>query len=138
MNTLATELGDKFELLAELLIPTVLKLCSRANKVYVSSAHATLVTCINATQGLSNMISLFSESYKSPSKTLRIAACDCLVKITAINTTTRLESHLDIIEKSIRRNIIDSIPEVRDLARVLFDHYQGHFESRVERYECAF
>lgn len=137
-DVLAKELKEKFELLAEFLLPAVLKLTARANKVYVTSAHSTLLTCIDATQGLAFLIPLLVESRKSPSKTLRITAGACLVKIADIAPLCKLEPFVEKIEDSIRHNILDSVPEVRELARSLFEVFSLNFEHRVHRYVILF
>ena len=138
IETLAKELNAKFEPIGEFIMHPLLKLCCKANKVYVSSAQSALSTCIEATQVTAFFIPILSNVHKSPSKTMRIAAADCLLKIVSTHPLLKLEPFLDKIEESIHHNIMDSIPEVRDLSRHLFDVYQERFASehlkRIERF----
>ena len=133
IETLASQLKEKYESLSEIFSPVVFKLCSRANKVYVSSAHAVLLSCIECTQGLASLIPTLVEARKNPSKTLRIVASDCLLKILETNSAAKLDHYIDKIEESIKHNIVDSLVEVRDLARHSFEVYKEKFDARLER-----
>ena len=64
---------------------------------------------------------------------MRIAAAKCLVHILCHAPVKKMEGFVDRIEESIRNNILDSIPEVRDLSRTLFESYKSLFGSRVDR-----
>ncbi|KAI8914225.1 clasp N-terminal domain-containing protein, partial [Gorgonomyces haynaldii] len=133
IQELSTCLGDGFDQLADIFFPTIIKLTTRANKVYVSSASQTLKICIE-NSGASSTIPLFLEQLKNPSKTARIASVEALVLILSNNTPQDLEQFVDLIENAISTAVVDSSVEVRDLARQVFEQYRVSFEQRTEKF----
>lgn len=124
IQTISTSLKDKFD--ESLLIPT-LKLCGKANKVIVNCASATLIHCIQAGNGFASLIPHFTDAHKNPSKTFRIAAINCLVTTVECCTKSELENYIDKVEFAIGVFIVDSLPQVRELARLLYSTYQVEF-----------
>lgn len=134
VQTLAHELGADFQLVADIFIPAVLKLTSRANKVYVNYATETLKVCIREA-GLGDMLPLFAQALdNNPSKTMRIAAIDCIYVILHINSPDVIDSHVDLLETVMATGILDPTPEVRDLTRTMFEEYQLKYSHRISRY----
>lgn len=124
IQTIASVLKERFD--ETLLLPT-LKLCGKANKVIVNSASATLIHCINAANGFPTLIPHFTDAHKNPSKTFRIAAIDCLVATVECCSKSQLESFSEKVEFAISVFIVDSVPQVREFARLLFSAYQVEF-----------
>lgn len=132
VTTMATSMGDKFEQLSDLLLPTVLRLTTRANKVYVSSATATLKACIKAA-GLTTLIPTLLEGLKNPSKSMRIASIEAILLIVEKNGPHRLQNSVTLIEKAILDGVQDPTHEVRDTAKTLFENYKVGFNDSLLR-----
>nr|KAJ3416971.1 hypothetical protein HK105_001126 [Polyrhizophydium stewartii] len=135
--TLVEELGrtlrERFDPLADVLLPPVLKLTTRANKVFVASASLTIKTCISSC-GLSSFAPALAEGLKNPSKTMRIASMECLSLLIECNPAERLVNYMDAIETTLRDGIVDSFSEVRDIARSMFEIYRPKFPDRADRF----
>ncbi|KAJ3314146.1 hypothetical protein HDV04_000918 [Boothiomyces sp. JEL0838] len=127
---LAECLGQDFNQLSELLLPSVLKLTTRANKVYVSSATATLKTCVEYA-GCFNLIPHLVEGMKNPSKSLRLAAVDVLGGVVSYGDAEQLYGYYNVIENTIATSALDSATEVRELTRSLLDNYKDKFPDRL-------
>jgi hypothetical protein len=128
IETIAGFLKERFD--ESLLLP-ILKTCAKANKVVVNYASATLIHCIHAANGFPALIPHFTDAHKNHSKTFRIAAIDALVATVECCAKSKLESYVDKVEFAIGVFILDSIPQVREFARLLFSAYQEKFS--IER-----
>ncbi|KAH6587444.1 hypothetical protein BASA50_011386 [Batrachochytrium salamandrivorans] len=126
-------LKERFEVLADTLMPAVLKLTARANRVYISSASATLKSCIESC-GLVSFIPVLAEALKNASKTMRIAAMECICSIIAVNSIETLTHSIVSLELVLREGIVDSTNEVRNLSRSMFETYRNRFPDRVNRF----
>ncbi|KAJ1548783.1 hypothetical protein HK405_015149, partial [Cladochytrium tenue] len=110
VETMAAALGDRFEPLVDITVPPLLRLCSRANKVFVSCANATLKAVVEAA-GVPSIIPLLHESLQSNSKSLRASAADCLVAVLEANNPSRIEAFADAVEAAIKLTVVDAAPE---------------------------
>lgn len=133
IQELATSMGPLFENLSDILLPSVLKLTTRANKIYIQSATTTLKSAIKHA-GLTSFIPTLAQEISNPSKSLRIAAIDCILQALQSNPLEKLETHVILIENIIQTSVVDSASEVRDMSRTIFDIYKDQFEHRVDRY----
>ncbi|ORY50813.1 hypothetical protein BCR33DRAFT_836772 [Rhizoclosmatium globosum] len=126
-------LEDRFEGLSDIILPAVLKLCTRANKVIVTSANNTLKVIIDHA-GVPSLITLLSENIcaPSPSKSLRISSAECLNRILGVNTYARLEKYVEPLEAAIKNGTVDSTPEVRGLIKSTFELYKDMFPGRLD------
>ncbi|KAJ3326037.1 hypothetical protein HDV06_002422 [Boothiomyces sp. JEL0866] len=127
---LAECLGQDFNQISELLLPTVLKLTTRANKVYISSATTTLKACVEYS-GCTNIIPQLIEALKTPSKSLRLAAVDVLGLVVYYGELEQLRAYLPFLENAISASALDSATEVRELTRSLFENYKDKFPDRL-------
>ncbi|KAI8896145.1 clasp N terminal-domain-containing protein [Globomyces pollinis-pini] len=133
ITTLAEQIPDQFDTWADALLPAVLKLTTRANKVYVASAQATLKKCIQLA-GVISLAPILVESLKSPSKTLRHSAMECMVLLVETNDTAKLRHSTTFIESAITTGVVDPTPEVRNGSKQLFEYYKSSFPDLYERY----
>ena len=60
---------------------------------------------------------------------------DCVVLIAARNSSDKIAPWIGLIEKTIAEGVVDSTPEVRDLARRLFDLYKNHYPNAVAKFQ---
>jgi hypothetical protein len=133
VETLARYLRDRFDALAELFIPPLLRLCTRANKVFVTCAHNTLKSLIEYA-GVQSIVPLLLESMSSPSKTLRTCSAECLFHVLQVNSEQKLENYVEAIESMIRQGSIDQISDVRSMSKKSFDLYKAKFPNRLTKY----
>ncbi len=134
MQTLAESLQERFESIAGDLLPAVLKLTARANKVYVVSATQTLKAAISATDGLPTFLPALAAELASASKSVRIAAADCIhLSLTLCNPGGRVDAHAEEVERALLSGITDPATEVRTICKGAFDAYRVLFPLRIER-----
>ena len=105
-------------------------------RVYVSSATATLRICIDSA-GLASFIPHLVESLKNQSKSLRVAAIESIVAIAKSNSCEALLPWLGSIEKAIGEGVVDPTPQVRSLAKELFEIYKDSFPSQLPRFQST-
>ena len=134
VEELARHLRERFESLSDFLLPAVLRLTMRANKVYVTSSSAALKTCIECS-GVPSFALALGDALKNPSKTMRIAAMDAMKCLMVSNGPERLVPYIEVIEASIRDGVVDSLNEVRSLTRAAFEVYGEKFPELVNKFQ---
>ncbi|KAJ3331273.1 hypothetical protein HDU76_003608 [Blyttiomyces sp. JEL0837] len=133
VEVLARSLGDKFETLSDFTLSALLKLCTRANKVFVTCAANTLKIIIE-NAGVPSIMPLLHESLHSPSKSLRICAAEMLNLVLEANSPHRLENYVEQVENAIKSGCVDPTPEVRSFAKKTFELYKDIFSFRLDRF----
>ncbi|KAI0250386.1 clasp N-terminal domain-containing protein, partial [Lactifluus subvellereus] len=131
---LATGLGPSFDPLVPLFIPTLLSLCSRPNKIFISRAKAALQTVIDQTQ-LISLLPYFVGALRDKSVTLRLIAIDSVLSCVQSFNPPDLEKDARArdVESAIKLTATDASAEVRKISRNVFDAYKILLPSRVER-----
>ncbi|KAJ3103480.1 hypothetical protein HDU97_010063 [Phlyctochytrium planicorne] len=133
VDTLAEELRERLESCLDVVVTPVMKLCGKANKVYVSCASATMKGLVEHLQ-LPSVLPYLQEYTNSQTKTSRIAAAEVFVKSLEVSPSLRLHSYAELIEASIRAYAVDPTPEVRGFARQAFETYKDVFSHRVDKF----
>ncbi|KAI0313012.1 clasp N-terminal domain-containing protein [Amylostereum chailletii] len=135
ISIVASGLGGDFEPLVPLFLPTLLALCSRPNKVFVSRSKATIRTVIEQTQ-LPSVLPILVDALKDKSVSMRLIAvesiCSCLNCLNPPDLEK--ESRARDIEKAIRQTATDASGDIRKISRNVFDAYKILLPNRVERY----
>jgi len=131
--TLATDLGPSFDPLVPLFIPTLLSLCSRPNKVFISRAKAAIQTIIDQTQLLS-LLPYFVESLHDKSVTLRLIATESVLACVRSFNPPDLEKDARArdMENAIKLTATDASADVRKVSRSVFEAYKILLPARVE------
>jgi hypothetical protein len=134
MATLATGLGPSFDPLVPLFIPTLLSLCSRPNKVFISRAKATIQTIIDQTQ-LISLLPYFVGALRDKSVTLRLIAIESVLACVQSFNPPDLEKEARArdVENAIKLTATDANADVRRVSRQVFDAYKILLPTRVER-----
>lgn len=132
MTTLSSELRQSFEPLLPLFFPTLLAMCTRSNKVFVTRAKASLLAIVEHTTSTS-MLTYFSESIADKSMSLRLATAECtLACLNSFNPPDlEKEPRAREIEAIIRKAAIDANADVRKVGRKLFEAYKILLPGRV-------
>ena len=133
ITTLATELGPSFDPLVPLFVPTLLSICSRPNKVFISRAKAALHTIIDQTQ-LITLLPYFVDPLRDKSVTLRLIAMESVLACVRCFNPPDLEKDARArdIENAIRLTATDASADVRKVSRSVFDAYKILLPARVE------
>jgi len=135
ITALASGLGPAFEPLLHLFFPTLLTLCTRTNKVFLTRARACIFTIIESTQSPA-LITYFSQSIKDKATTLRLASTDGVFACLNCFNPPDLEKEARAreIEAIIRATARDANADVRKGSRKIFDAYKILLPNRVDRY----
>ncbi|KAH9055057.1 clasp N terminal-domain-containing protein [Lactarius vividus] len=137
ISTLATELGPSFDPLVPLLVPTLLSICSRPNKVFISRAKAALHTIIDQTQ-LISLLPYFVDPLRDKSVTLRLIAIESVLACVRSFNPPDLEkdARAKDIENAIKLTATDASADVRKVSRSVFEAYKILLPGRVESFEA--
>ncbi|CAG8567425.1 7189_t:CDS:2 [Acaulospora colombiana] len=130
VEELARILGSKFESLSEMYVPAILKLCTRANKIFVSRAQKCMISIIRCCQ-LPSLLPKLKESMQGQSKTLRTCVAEFVLTIIEVNDVGNLNNYISDLEWLIREGAIDSTPAVRSTMKKTFEIYKTKFDLRL-------
>ncbi|KAJ1555337.1 hypothetical protein HK096_003621 [Nowakowskiella sp. JEL0078] len=136
VEEMGRSIGPRFDSLVDLFVPSVLKIATRANKVFVSSASQCLIVLVEHTGSVA-MIPILSEALKNQSKTLRIAAIETILRFMETQNVERYEHLVEIIENIIRNGVVDSTSTVRENCRKVFEIYEKVFSHRVDSFSTT-
>ncbi|TPX41683.1 hypothetical protein SeMB42_g05464 [Synchytrium endobioticum] len=137
VDSLSAHLGDAFEPLVDIFVPTLLKLTTRANKLSVQLGLATLLHMVENSHIASALPKLQESLYKAKSAACRLAIHDVLLKMLSIVSPHHLERYSEYIETIIRDGVSDSLSESRSTARKSFEQYRNLFPLRAETFAAC-
>ncbi|KAK0195260.1 clasp N-terminal domain-containing protein [Armillaria mellea] len=96
---LATGLGTSFEPLLPVFFPTLISVCARSNKVFVTRARACILLVIESTQ-LPSILSYFVHSIKDKSTSLRLVAAEGV--LTCLNCLNPPDLEKEVRAREVR------------------------------------
>ncbi|KAI0358606.1 hypothetical protein OH77DRAFT_1502451, partial [Trametes cingulata] len=128
-------LGRAFEPLVPHYLPTLLTLCTRANKVFVTRAKECIHAVIEHTQSPS-ILHYLAESVKDKSVSLRLASAEAVMLcLNSFNPPDlEKEQRAKEVEAIIRVSAVDANADVRKVARKVFDAYKILLPGRVQSF----
>ncbi|KAI9599261.1 clasp N-terminal domain-containing protein, partial [Syncephalis fuscata] len=131
VQTLARVLRKDFIQVFDIVIPPVIRLCARTNKVFVKRAISCLDRSIQFSQ-LPDFLHPLAENQKAASKGMRRCTLECLnMVLHKIPSTDLHNSHVTIVEAMLRAGLVDADADARTEARKAYDAYAKLFEQRV-------
>ncbi|KAG7446429.1 uncharacterized protein BT62DRAFT_825076, partial [Guyanagaster necrorhizus] len=135
ITELATGLGTSFESLLPAFFPTLLSVCARTNKVFVTRARACILVIIESTQ-LPSILPYFVHSIKDKSTSLRlVAAIGVLTCMNCLNPPDlEKEVRAKEIENLIKATTRDANADVRKTGRKVFEAFKVLLPDRVDKY----
>ncbi|KAI0045947.1 hypothetical protein FA95DRAFT_1494754 [Auriscalpium vulgare] len=138
ITTSATGLGTSFEPLMPLLLPTLLSLCSRPNKVVIARTKAAIQVIVEQTQ-LPSILPHLTQALGDKSATLRMIAIESVLACLNCLNPPDLEKEVRAkeIEGAIRSTVTDASGDVRKVSRQVFDAYKILLPDRIDRYVLA-
>lgn len=146
VSSFAPRLGARFEPLVPIIIPTLLKVLARPNKVFVNRGQACLLLIIEHCH-LPSIVPHLREAVKDKSQTLRLASIEATLHILehfdksllevregASSIQIRHRGNAEDIESIIKDTARDANPTVRQVSRKVFEKYSELWPERVEVY----
>ncbi|KAJ2389572.1 hypothetical protein H4S02_002294 [Coemansia sp. RSA 2611] len=137
VEELARQMETRFHPLSDLLFPSVMKTCGRANKVFVTRGVNCLTTVITYAHIPEQTPQICNAAMSDPSKTVRSSAAKLLMSIVSCCTVPELTPHLALVEKAIAGGVVDANPDARTTTRQTYEIYVKRFSSRVEQFHAG-
>lgn len=130
----AESLGKHFTLLIPLFFPTLLGLCARSNKVFISRAKACVLSVIEATHS-PTILPYLVEAAKDKISSLRLAAAEfSLACLNGFNPPDlEKEARSREVEALIKCTATDASADVRRVGKKLFEAYTILLPHRVDK-----
>lgn len=113
-------LGMQSDQFAELLLPPLLKLCERTNRVFVLRAQQTLSTYIGAAPVARTLVPRFAEAMKSPNKGLRGLVAEGLCMLLPLCSAEAVGEYGEVLERVLVEALGDASPQVRETSRRIY------------------
>nr|CAG8539135.1 7347_t:CDS:2 [Entrophospora candida] len=127
-------LGSKSKSLTEIFAPSILKLCNRANKLFVKRANDCLDTIIRNSKSPS-LIPKFKEAMQSQNKQMRTSAAQLTsVLLETVDVNGLNHHYIEDLESMIHKGAADSEPAVKNASRKSFDFYKSKFDFRLDNF----
>ncbi|KAG8950715.1 hypothetical protein FRC03_012751, partial [Tulasnella sp. 419] len=142
VTAIAPRLASRFEVLVPLIVPAVIKLCNRPNKVFVTRAQKCLSAIIEHCHAL-NIIPFLREAVKEKAQSIRLSAIQATLLVfvhwdphilevkEGSAPLNRYKGNVEDMESIIRDTARDANPEVRKISREVFEKYCEVFTDRV-------
>jgi CLIP-associating protein 1/2 len=117
-----------------LFFPTLLILCTRTNKVFITRARACILAFIESTQ-LPVILTYLSDASRDKSVSLRLTAVDSVLAcLNCFNPPdVEKDARAKIIEDVIKATARDASADVRKVSRKVFDAYTVLLPNRVDK-----
>ena len=128
----AKQLGGQFEVLADIYVPVLLKLCNRPNKVFMTAADKCVLTIVRHTPS-SRLIPLFIDALRSSSKRLRELAIVYIKFSITENVKEDLDRFAADLQSCLKDALTDASESVRSSARECFAVYCETWLDRAKR-----
>lgn len=130
---LSCRLQQKFSRMAEVLLPSLIKLIPNSAKIMSTSALVALRFIIQSTHN-SRLITIIKYQLStSKSKDIHRALCEIVERIVTIWSPTTLERHLNDLSEVLKLGICDSDEAARQYARRAFNIFAEHFREPADR-----
>ncbi|KZP34547.1 hypothetical protein FIBSPDRAFT_942658 [Athelia psychrophila] len=135
LHTLACGLGSDAEPLIPIFLPTLVTLCTRTSKVFVTRARTCILAFIENTQ-LPTILPYLALAAKDKSVTLRVVAVESVLScLNCFNPPDmEKESRATMIEGIIKLTAKDANADVRRLSRKVFEAYKALMPTRLEKF----
>ncbi|KAJ2122362.1 hypothetical protein IW147_003461 [Coemansia sp. RSA 720] len=137
VEELARQMETRFQPLADLLFPSVMKTCGRANKVFVTRGINCLTTVITYAHIPDQIPQICHAAHSDPSKTVRGSASKLLMSLVSCCTVPELTPHLAAVEKAIASGVVDANPDARTTTRQTYEIFIKRFSNRVEQFHAG-
>ncbi|KAJ1964629.1 hypothetical protein GGI12_001297 [Dipsacomyces acuminosporus] len=137
IEEMARQMETRFQPLCDLIFPAAIKICGRANKVFVTRGVNCLTTVITYAHIPDQTPRICEAATNDPNKTVRASAAKLLMSIVSCCTVPELTPHLALVEKAIGDGVVDANPDARTTARQSYEIYIKRFSNRTEQFKAG-
>ncbi|KAJ1669652.1 hypothetical protein GGF38_002092, partial [Coemansia sp. RSA 25] len=137
MEEMAKQMETRFTPICDMVFPSAMKTCGRANKVFVTRGVNSLTTVITYSHIPEQTPRICDAASTDPNKTVRASAAKLLMSIVSCCTVPELTPHLAIVEGAIASGVVDANPDARTTARQSYEIYIKRFGNRVEQFHAG-
>ncbi|KAJ2740817.1 hypothetical protein GGI20_005596 [Coemansia sp. BCRC 34301] len=137
VEEMAKQMETRFTPICDMIFPSAMKTCGRANKVFVTRGVNSLTTVITYSHIPEQTPRICDAASTDPNKTVRASAAKLLMSIVSCCTVPELTPHLAIVEKAIASGVVDANPDARTTARQSYEIYIKRFGDRVEQFHAG-
>ncbi|KAJ2781225.1 hypothetical protein GGI15_003283, partial [Coemansia interrupta] len=123
--------------LSDMMFPTIMKTCGRANKVFVTRGIKCLTTAITYSHLPEQTPRICDAASTDPNKTVRSSAAKLLMSVVSCCTVPELSPHLTLVEKAIASGVVDANPDARTTARQSYEIYIKRFSNRIDAFHAG-
>ncbi|KAJ2883461.1 hypothetical protein FB639_002169 [Coemansia asiatica] len=134
VEEIAKMMETRFTPLSDLIFPSAMKTCGRANKVFVTRGIKCLTTVITYSHLPEQTPRICDAVMTDVNKTVRSSAAKLLMSIVSCCTAPEIRQHLPLVEKAIAAGVVDANPDARTTARQSYEIYIKRFSDRVETF----
>ncbi|KAJ2385829.1 hypothetical protein H4S02_004143 [Coemansia sp. RSA 2611] len=137
MEEMAKQMETRFTPISDMVFPSAMKTCGRANKVFVNRGVNSLTTVITYSHVPEQTPRICDAASTDPNKTVRASASKLLMSIVSCCTVPELTPHLAAVENAIASGVVDANPDARTTARQSYEIYIKRFANRVEQFHAG-
>lgn len=130
---LSCKLQQKFSRMAEMLLPSLIKLIPNSAKIMSTSALVALRFIIQSTHNSRLIPIIRYQLSNSKSKDIHRALCEIVERIVTIWSPNIIERHLNDMSEVIKLGICDSDELARQYARRAFYTFAEHFREPADK-----
>lgn len=130
VKALCGTLGSGMDQFGECLLPPILKLCERTNKIFVMRATQTLNAYVKVAPVPKTVLPRLAEALRSVNKGLRSVAAEVLENLVETAPGEGIAELYEPLEKVLVEALSDAAPQVRETSRRIYFGYRlKHAES---------
>ncbi|KAJ2402075.1 hypothetical protein GGI23_000974, partial [Coemansia sp. RSA 2559] len=137
VEEMARQMETRFQPVGDMVFPTVLKTCARANKVFVTRGIKCLTTVITYAHAGEQAPRVCMAATADPNKTMRASATKLLMSMVSCCTVPELAPHMAAVENAISLGVIDANPDARTTSRQTYEIYIKRFADRVDQFHAG-
>ncbi|KAJ2489229.1 hypothetical protein IWW37_004155 [Coemansia sp. RSA 2050] len=137
VEEMAKQMETRFTPISDMVFPSAMKTCGRANKVFVTRGVNSLTTVITYSHVPEQTPRICDAASTDPNKTARASASKLLMSIVSCCTVPELTPHLAVVESAIASGVVDANPDARTIARQSYEIYIKRFANRVEQFHAG-
>lgn len=130
---LSCRLNQKFARMAEIILPSLIRLIPNSAKIVSSSSLVALRFIIQSTHNSKLINVIRFQLSTSKSKEIHRALCEIAERIITLWSPTVVERHVNDFIEILRLGICDSDAEARQYARRAFEGFTEHFRELADR-----
>jgi CLASP N terminal len=133
VDVLASVLKKEFDPLVDVFVPCLLKLCGRANKVFVSRASTALQKVLQVCLPLRLFPKLQTLMQQSTNKNVVLIAATAVQTLIIESAATDLQPYLDVLTVVLQAGLKDASSDVRVVSFHSFQHFQSLFSDKANQ-----